>query len=280
MSYKPDESTLVAFLYGELEGLDKEKVERYMLETPEARMELEALKHVRKLMSCVEDKEVIAPSLVIDGRRNRLFSSPYFRTIVSIAASLLAILIVGKLTDVRIKAANREFTISFGEKPVEARAVQMSEATLTPTQVQQMINSTLSENNVFLRENWKESQEKLDASIRRNLALNSSKIDKLVNEASSASQRQIADYVASLQTQNMQSIKDYYKLTASEQKEYIEELLVDFAKYLQQQRNDDLSIMQSRMNTIEESTGLFQHETEQILSSIISNSNLSVMKNQ
>jgi cob(I)alamin adenosyltransferase len=66
-------------------------------------------------------------------------------------------------------------------------------------------------------------------------------------------------------------VKDYFQLTANDQKKYIENLLVDFAKYLQQQRTDDLKIVQSRLNNIEQNNDQFKQETEQILSSIITN---------
>jgi hypothetical protein len=46
-------------------------------------------------------------------------------------------------------------------------------------------------------------------------------------------------------------------------------LLVDFSKYLQQQRSDDLQLVQSRLNNMEKNTNVFRQETEQILSSII-----------
>jgi hypothetical protein len=67
----------------------------------------------------------------------------------------------------------------------------------------------------------------------------------------------------------MQLVKNYFQLTATEQKDYIENLLVDFSKYLQQQRTNDLQVVQTRLNTLEQNTGVFQQETEQILSSII-----------
>lgn len=284
MSYKPDEGTLIAYLYGELEGAEKEKIERYLFETPEAMRELENLQRIRSLLGTIEDKEVIAPPLVIDnGIRNFWFPSRYLRTILGVAASLLLLLVAGRMTGLHIRAADRTLTISFGEAGVnkeELTANAESDSLLTPMAIQRMIDASLSENNSVIQDSWKDSQAKLDASIQRNLALNSSRIDKLVNEASQASQQQITAYVSTLQTQNLQFIKDYYQLTAAEQKQYIEELLVDFAKYLQQQRNDDLTLMQTRMNNIEQNTGLFQQETEQILSSIISNSSLNVIKNQ
>ena len=276
MSYKPDESALVAYLYGELTGAEKESVERYLAETPEARVELEKLQQVRKLLGEVEDKEVIAPPIGFDngGSRFALFT-PYIRTILGIAASLVLILVAGRLTGVQINASGQELRISFGGPATQ----ELPAPPVSATEVRQMINSSLAENNTVLRESWQRSQEALDASIRENLAQNSSRIDKLLSKTSSASEQQISDFVASMQARNMQMIQDYYKLTANEQKQYLEELLVDFSKYLQQQRNDDLMIMQSRMNSIEQNTDIFRQETEQILSSIISNANMSMVKN-
>ena len=41
MSYKPDQQDWMAFLYGELEGAEKEKMEQYILSSAEARLEFE-----------------------------------------------------------------------------------------------------------------------------------------------------------------------------------------------------------------------------------------------
>jgi len=132
-----------------------------------------------------------------------------------------------------------------------------------------MINQSLDQNNQAMQASWKETQQKLDQSIRSNLASNSGKIDRLVKEASTASQEQIRQFVSTLQSQNTEVVKNYFQLSSSEQKKYIENLLVDFAKYLQQQRTDDLQLVQTRLNALEQNTDIFRQETEQILSSII-----------
>lgn len=279
MSYKPDEGTLMSYLYGELEGIEKEKVERYLFEYPEARMELEKLQQVRHVMSFVKDKEVIAPPIVI-GNNNRFnWNSPYVKTILAIAASLLLIMIVGRLTDTSISLDNREVKISFGDVQNDVHEVPENTSLtqgVTADEVQAMINSSLTQNNEVMKASWNETQEKLDASIRQNLTQNSNRIDQLMKQASSASEEQIKGFLASAQTENMRLVKDYFQLSATDQKQYIEDLLVDFAKYLQQQRTDDLRIVQSRLNNLEQNTDQFKQETEQILSSIISNTNSGV----
>lgn len=269
MSYKPNEQDWIAYLYGELEGADREKMEQHLATHPEARKELEQFRKLRSMLGTVTDKEVIAPPIFVgDHQRQYFWHSVHFKTVLAVAASLLLIILAGKFTGTQITASGNEFRISFGE-PAKPPAVQPPAAGLTTEQVQEMIAASLNQNNLAMQASWQETQQKLDASIRQNLAANSGKIDKLVREASTASQDQIRQYAVTLQSDNMQMVKDYFTLTSSEQKAYIENLLVDFAKYLQQQRNDDLQIVQTRLNNIEKKTSVFKQETEQILSSII-----------
>ena len=160
--------------------------------------------------------------------------------------------------------------MSFGDRPAENTVPpDAPAASLSSEQVQAMINATMAQNNQVVQASLEETQQKLEASIRNNLNLNSGRMNEIVREASSASQQQIRQYVDGIRTENMQQVKDYFQLTSSEQKKYIENLLIDFAKYLQQQRNDDLQLVQMRMNNLEQNTDLFKQETEQILSSII-----------
>jgi hypothetical protein len=65
-------------------------------------------------------------------------------------------------------------------------------------------------------------------------------------------------------------VKDYFQLSTGEQKQYIENILVDFAEYLEQQRNNDLQLVQTQLNSLQQNTDIFKQETEQILTSIIS----------
>jgi hypothetical protein len=180
------------------------------------------------------------------------------------------VILVGSVTGTRITVSNHELRLSFGSAPVEKPEVKPpNTAALSPGQVQQMINASLNNNHTAMQTSLKETQQQLDASIRKTLALNSGKVDYLVREASAASQEQIRQYVDAIRTENMEQVKEYFKLTSTEQKKYIENLLVDFAQYLQQQRNDDLQLVQTRMNSLEQNTDIFKQETEQILSSII-----------
>jgi hypothetical protein len=269
MNYKPDQQELMAYLYDELDAQAKAKVEQYLLENPAVREELEQLGGVSKLLGNLKDKEVIAPPLFIPEPVHRFWDAPYFKTIVSIAASLIIVILVGRFAGTNVVVSDGELKLSFGQR---SSVKETPKVELTPDQVQQMINQSLQANNTQLNTSWEESQQRLEKSIQTNLVQNSFKMDELVKQVSSASKDQVQQYVSTLQEENVKMVKDYFTLTSTEQKQYIEGLLVDFAKYLQQQRKDDLQLVQMRINNLEKNTNVLKQETEQILTSIISGS--------
>ncbi len=282
MSYKPDERDWMAYLYGELDEETARVIDQYLLQNPDAARELERFRSLRKVLATVEDKEVITPPIVIGtpatpreegGARVRgrqyLWNAPWFRTVVSAAACLALIILVGWATDAQLSVSNNELRIGFGSLPPQPIVREVPGKVLTEADVRGMIQASLDENNDEIKVSLENTRQKLDASIKASLALNTENMDQLVRTVSSASQEQIRQYVDGIREENTQQVKDYFVLTSTEQKKYIENLLVDFAKYLQQQRSDDLRLVQLRMNNLEQNTDLFKQETEHILSSII-----------
>jgi len=279
MSYKPDEATIASYLYGELDPKELDKVNEYFFTNPEELKKLEELRDIRTILQKVEDEEVIAPPIFLDDKTpfKPFWNSVYFKTVMSIAASLLLIMVAGKFLGTEVNVNDGELKISFGGKATPTTK-PIQEQVLTPSQVQAMINSSLEKNNEVISASWTNSQQKLNEAVKNNLAVNSKKIDDLMKTTSKASEEQVRMFVASLQNDNLKLMKDYLQLSSTEQKKYVENLLVDFSKYLQEQRNQDLKLFQTRVNSIEKNTDLFKQETEQIITSLISNS--SVVKKQ
>ncbi|MDZ7646066.1 MAG: hypothetical protein U5K54_02170 [Cytophagales bacterium] len=268
---KPDESTLISYLYGELEAKEMQKVSDYLERNPELLQQLEQLSAVRNTLTHVEDKEVIAPPIFADvsNHPSRFWQSGYFKTVMSIAATFLLLLVVARLIGPEINYSKGELRISFdGETPATKEVVEVP-SVLTPTEVQGMIDVSLSKNNDLISVAWNSNNEKIQVSLKNNLASNSAKIDELMKVASQASQDQVRTFVAGLQEDNLRLMKDYLQLSAKDQKVYVESLLVDFSKYLQEQRKQDLMLFQTRMSSIEKNSDQFKQETELILASII-----------
>src|SRR5436190_23399926 len=115
MSYKPSEQELMAYLYDELEASEKEKVEQYLLENREAKKELDKLRGVSSLLASVKDKEVIAPPIFLgDTHQKHFWEAPYFKTIMSIAASLIIVILVAKYSGTNLSFSGNEVKLSFG----------------------------------------------------------------------------------------------------------------------------------------------------------------------
>ena len=270
MNYKPDEATLMAYLYGELEVNEAEKVHAYLQQNPEALAKLQGFCNVRDLLGQVQTKEVIAPPIFMgDDNVRPLWQATYFRAMVGIAASLLFLMVAGRLLGTEINYQQGELKISFGGKKETPTMVNEMHS-VTEEKVQAMIESSLSKNNEALTATWNEEQQKLSRSIATNLDMNSKKIDGLMKTATQATQEQVRGFVASLQNENLKLMKDYFQLSSTDQKKYMESLLADFSGYLKEQRKQDLMMVQTRVTSLEKNTDLFKQETEQILASIIS----------
>jgi hypothetical protein len=270
MNYKPDEGMLMAYLYGELDATETEKVQGYLQQHPEELKKLQGLGDARTIFAQVQDKEVIAPPIFMDDANVKpLWQSSYFKTVMSIAASLLFLMVAGKFLGTEINYSGGELKISFGGKREAVK--EMVQPSLTEEKVKEMIKTSLASNNEVITSSWAEDQKRLSQSIRQNLDQNSKKIDALMKgAASTASQEQVRGFVASLQNENLKLMKDYFQLSTADQKKYTESLLVDFSQYLKEQRKQDLMLFQTRVNSIEKNTDQFKQETEQLLANIIS----------
>jgi hypothetical protein len=274
MKYNPTEADWMDYLYGNMSSEQVMRFEAYLIENPEAQKKLESLQEIRKWMTSVEDKEVIAPPLFITNQQNGFWQFPYAKTILSIAASLLIIIIAGWLTNFHVQTDGNGIRFAFGEEKLIQS--QEEKPNLTNKEVQALINQSIASNATMLEQKWMLQQEELKKSVNKNLARtasNNEKFDLLVQQVANASQTQVQAYMASMQQQNLKSMQEYLTLTSNEQKVYIESLLVDFAKYLQQQRNDDLRLLQAKITDVEQNNNQFKAETEQILTSLISNNN-------
>jgi hypothetical protein len=269
MSYKPDESVLISWLYGELDEAEKAKVEKYFQENPDELKKMKQFGDVRDIMGTVRDKEVIAPPLFMedDAKVVSFWRTNSFRTIATIAASLLLIIVAARLLNTQVSYKQGELRISFGEQ-----TETNSNTGLTAMDVQQMIDRSARQNQEALELKLAESRTQLDSAVRLTLTNNTAQINNLVRQASNASQADIRTFVSTLQRDNLAQMRDYLQLSVADQRKYTDNLVVEFSKFLSEQRSQDINMFQTRFSRLEQNTDELKSETEQILASIILNS--------
>lgn len=262
MKDRLDESTLIAYHYGELEGEERGKVEAWLQQHPEEQRRLAEWRDAQTVFSALRDKEVIAPPIVFDNVQKSFWREGYVRMSLGIAASLLFVLVAARLLGLNITYASGEMRIAFS-------APQPVPSTLSEERIAQMIDASLEKNNATIRAAWEEDRKTLEDNIRKNVLANSERIDQLVRNVSTGQQQQIREFVSQLHNENLTRMQDYLQLSAQSQKDYVQTLLVDFSKYLDAQRQSDLQNVQKSLTSLEENTNQFKKDTEQILTSLI-----------
>lgn len=262
MKDRLDEATLIAYHYGELEGEERAKVEAWLQQHPEEQRRLAEWRDAQTVFGVLPDKEVIAPPIVFDNVQKSFWREGYVRMSLGIAASLLVVLVAAKLLGLNITYSAGEMRIAFGTpQPVQT--------TLSEERIARMIDASLEKNNAAIKATWEEDRKSLEDNIRKNVLTNSERIDQLVRNVSTGQQQQIREFVSQLHNENLTRMQDYLQLSAQNQKEYVQTLLVDFSKYLDEQRQLDLQNVQKSLTSLEQNTNQFKKDTEQILTSLI-----------
>jgi len=260
MKGKPDESRLISFLYGELEGDERKEVEEYLESQPEAREELEDFRHARKTLETFADREVVEPTIIISRDENGpLFSKPFLRAL-AVAASVTVLMFFSWLLGLNMTMTGQGLYIGFGgpSKTDESSGTERKELT-------EMVNSAVKEmgDKMEARFNGLENQIGL---IRTESGEN---IDGAVKKAMYISQDQIRDYTQQLNSENKAAIQKLFDMNKEDQDLYLQAMLNDFTDYIEKRREADLEMIDLYFTEFKQDTEVKQLETNQVLASII-----------
>lgn len=277
MNYKPDESILIAYLYGELGKEEQEKVEVYINSSPEAAIELEELKDVRNLLGKLPDKEVINPfyswrdaDSLLDKRFNRNNRWGFIKPVIGIAASIILIMIVGVLTNTRINLRNQGIVISFGNQLSQPALISQSEVqNLVKSEVQNQVTKS---KELFLEELQK-IENNLDTRFVSNDDHQLNSIKNVIDNQLGVKEERIQKLVRDLQRENLKILAEYLEQAGKQQEFYIQGILSDFTLYIENQREEDLRLIEVNLRLLKDNSDLQFQETGQILASIINTVN-------
>lgn len=249
------ESLLMAYLYGEASEAERQQVEQYLAENPKARAELLALKEVRRKLAALPDKEVIIPALPVTAHP-RESDTRLFKTLLAVAASVAIILISLWLTNTHISWSDKEIRISFGNQPDSHTGTALTHEEVQAMIEQALRSKSLNETSATLTE--QQVREWIRASVA-----------PVAQPANTISDEQLKQYTSALYAENARLLREFINLSAREQQQAIEEMLIDFNAYLNQQRQNDLQNLYSRLNALEQNTELYKQETDQLLTGIM-----------
>ena len=275
MSYKPDESVLLAYVYNELGAEDRAKLEQYLIEHPETKKELEEIKVTRSLLGKWPDQEVVEPSFVFDNPKvlvssGSAWNSKLLQSIIGMAASIALLMMVGYFTNFQLSKNNEGWNVSMGVPKQEIKPD--TSPILTEENVKEWMQESMATNNEAILSRINEVQDDLSGELNQqkranSMALASLKTNNQIDESL------LQGYVDQLKDENKEILLSLVQASEVEQKQYVNQVLADFSTYLEQQRAYDLEIIQANFSNLRDNTEDNQLETNQLLASLITTVN-------
>jgi len=271
MSWKPNESDIVDYLYGELSPELQKKIEEYMQQNSDFAKEVNDLRLTQGILPSLPDEEVILPlnftSTHEDVKpiaRSRGWIYP-----LSIAASIAAILVVGYFTQFSMSFGEEGFRMAFNEAP-PAQELSLSEA-----EINAIIDSRVNLASNTWNNQIAELKTSFASQLQHNQQITESEIKRVaaIKPQTEIEDEQMLAFISQLKEENRIMMQTFYQASADEQQNYMRRILLDFQDYLDNQRREDLRFIQANMLELKSTSELNQEETDKILANIITTVN-------
>ena len=246
---------MMAYLYGELSEDEHKKVEAFLAGNEDARKGLEDMKATLSIMGQLKDREVDVPTFTFNNSAPVIVAgaTSFWRKSMAIAASIALLIFIGYLTKFNVSIGDQGFKMAFGT----------GETGYSKEEVQSMIAAAITENNNDLNQKLANTEAGLKQYVaEENHSLQSNLVQRVGNQSMSESdfENERQQYLAYLK----QLIED----SEATQKSYTDQVLTDFAIFLDIQRQNDMEVLQTRFNNLEDNTELNRYKTDQILSNL------------
>ena len=274
MKAKPDQNTLMAYLYDELDAIQKASVEAYLSQNPEAAEELQSLKDTRDILSNLDDVHPEIPSFEIpeDSHviplpiKSRSGINPFIRNMLATAAMISFLLVVGALTQFKINYQDGNFSLGFGKESTPATTQNSNLAQFSEENVQQLVKQEIDKDKKLLITQLETLNKKINrfqelpkTDLNQQKILQKNEVNKLLEE---------------FKEENLQTMLKLVSLAHEDQQKYTDELVGVFAKYLERRREQDLENIGNTLNDLQINQIKNQQETDRIIVKLIETVNL------
>lgn len=199
------------YLYDELSERERQEVEQWLANNPEARQELDALQQMRALLSAVPEAEPTTPIVKISSSHSiRRRWLP-----LAIPAAAAAVLLLLVATNVSVQTHENGFTVAFGKAPemihsqdvpVDAVAIQAAIAANNQQLYQQLdsiqrgLEGLLVDNQTVMQQQWQRQWSAKQVNYENQL-------QSLANEAFRKKYPELAAFVQDMQLEQEQEMR-------------------------------------------------------------------------
>ncbi|MEL6253329.1 MAG: hypothetical protein AAFR87_15060 [Bacteroidota bacterium] len=258
MTFKPSPEAWMSFLYGEMEGKEAEQMKEYLKENPEAQAEWEALQRTREMMQEVPTPQTPPiPNIIIQEKTPvKWFQNRWLHA----AAAGIALMISAKLIGVQVSFKEKTFSIQFGAPAPTGNEKELEEKIAMLEQQNDILMASNQNDSLF------QAVFQLGSSLEKLEARQEQLARRNTNPA--MSEAQLAQLKTDIGDANYQMVVNMLSETQQYQQAYTEQLLTDFSQFLEQQRQQDLKLMEVAFNHIIEQNDIQQEETKYLLTEL------------
>ncbi len=254
---------LMDYLYDELDAVEKQEVEQWLADNPEARAELAALQQTRGFLAQLPSVKPAKPAPVTS---SSLRISRRWLPAISTAAAA-AILLLLMVSNVKIETYDGGMSISLGK----AQEVQQNQVQQAPPA--DAIASAVAENNAI----FYKKLDSIQQSLEQQLLANQQDLQQDWLQRWTARQ---ANYEAQLKTLAGKEFQQKYPQLAAlmqdmqlEQQQEMRYLLTELWNNWQQVRNDDLKAIERNFVMLNQNVELNRQGTEELFKNILMRTN-------
>jgi hypothetical protein len=256
MENKIDEKQIIDFLYGEMSEQEKKSMQSSIKEDHSLAKDLDGLQSMKDILGKLEDEEMVAPTFVFDSNNTvvpTFFQSNAFRWISSIAAGLTFLLISAAVLQFNMVSTNDGMLLGFGTLQ------PLPDPELNKENVQQWMAQAMDKYEVETDAKMGTMENKLSSQINSREAANMKVMTSMMNKYTSGTDRLMENYVSQLNEENKDIISNFFTVSSQKQKAYMTNVLADFNEFYQNQRGQDLDMIETHLSRMQDS-----HESEQL----------------
>lgn len=262
---------LIDYLYGEMGSSEKKEFEELLKKDSELRKEMVELQKMRSDLNKLEEKEVMEPFSIWGGSKSNWINgrkqhrSIVLNPITAIAASLVILMLVGYVTNFSVSINSSGFQLSFNEtKQTE------NPAAITEDDVKRILAHELDQNNQKIQTNLEETRELFDSKL--------AVLEKTMDDSRNKNDQEITtddlnQFFVDVQEKNAQLLQDYLSQSSAQQQKYFKTMLTQFNDYIQEQRAEDLTMIQSDLLELKYSQTQQKIATDEVLAGLITTVN-------
>ncbi|MCC5937721.1 MAG: hypothetical protein JJU34_10590 [Lunatimonas sp.] len=275
MSFVPDETTWMGYLYGELDAETHLQVTQYLQNNPDARRELEQFASLRQRLKGLEDKSpppMALPELPQTTRPVRRTIPKPIQYAATLVIALVCLMVAARATELHLQWSSDGLYISFGIREMPPTPQMVAATTLAEERAESPRGTyEASPSDSLLRQVQEIIDRKLDQRLR-------DEKQQWIGQIGPGLERRMDAYFQAARQEQALQLATYWEEVALVQKQYTEVLLQDFSQTLEQLREEDLVFLLERLNGMQYENEQRQQEINDLLIFLLAESDTSTPK--